>query len=219
MKHTIEETQHVFSYWLKILSTSCVDFDNGEVDAAMLMSVALRNLLKSTKKMTSLMVQLGLEDTLFLDSRKPAQGFSFCTIGSGVHNLTVLYSEDVKILLAALSISLEKDDTCVFRFEPLLARSRACSSQVDFDTWYNQPIYMLNGLSLTRKGLIECISEQDGGAHFDPDLSEEQYVALKQRDALHLIVNGQDVLFENNPAFVSIRQIAYEVLESFKSWL
>lgn len=51
--------------------------------------------------------------------------------------------------------------------------------------------------------------------HFDEGLREQSYVDFRKKNALHIIVNGREMLFCENPAFVSLRQIAYEVLMTF----
>lgn len=215
MKHTKEEAQDVFKYWLARLSQFCGEYDKGDERAALLISTCLRIILKSTKTVTSLIKHLDLEKTLFIDTRKDPKAISFYTIENNVHDLTILQKAGIDIHLLGVNIKSLYNEPH-FRCTPLLGRNNANSQKVPFPEWYEHPVFAIPNFSLTRKKLIESIAEQDGGVHFDSKLTEEAYCALRQEDAFQLNVNGTVVQFENNPAFASIRQIAYEVLQTFK---
>lgn len=82
--------------------------------------------------------------------------------------------------------------------------------------------------SLSRAALLCILCNQDGGAHFDKDLhannkidqkSIDSYKAFRDDQALHLMVNGVDVSFVNDPAYPSVRQIAHEVLASLEEYM
>lgn len=222
-KHTKQETLETFRYLLTRLSQFCDEYDKGDERVALLISNCLRLILKTTIRRTnpikygvkSLIKHLDLENTLFLDTRKNPKSYSFYTIGNNVSNQSILQDAGIDVFL--LGISIENiNGTASFRCTPLLERNNQNSSKISFDDWYDQPVFAIPNFSLTRKQLIESIAEQDGGTHFDDNLTEEAYCALRQGDAFQLNVNGTVVRFENNPAFASIRQIAYEVMKTFE---
>lgn len=225
-KHTKEETLEVFKYWLARLSQFCDEYDKGDERVALLISNCLRLILKTTIRSTnpikygvkSLIKHLDLENTLFSDTRKNPKSYSFYTIGDNVSNQSIL--QDVGIDVYLLGINIENiNGTISFRCCPLLEQNNMNSSKISFDEWYDQPVFAIPNFSLTRKQLVESIAEQDGGTHFDDRLTEEAYCALRQGDAFQLNVNGTIVQFENNPAYASIRQIAYEVLQTFNTFI
>ncbi len=70
-------------------------------------------------------------------------------------------------------------------------------------------------MKMTRKDIIEIVTDKDGGAHLDPKIPEN-YAEFREPTALHFKLNGKDAIFNQNPVYVSLRQIAYELLESLE---
>lgn len=225
--HTRTETEFVFRYLLQRLQKFCSEFDGGDQYAALMISVVLRTLLKTTvnkntgKEITvSVMDQLGLQNTLFYDTRKPEKGISGVTLESGTCNQHISFRGDVSATLLNIRVvpcPNAGPGQCEYHFEPVL--DKFGYRKIKFSEWYEQPVYSICGVPVTRKALIEHISEKEGGAHFDKDLGKQSYVDFREKNALHIIVNGREMLFCENPAFVSLRQIAYEVLMTFRETL
>ena len=218
MKHVQSEVEATFRYWLKRLEKLCEEYDKGDERSALLMSAGLRLLLKTKSRTVSLVDQMGLGSLPFLDSRKSPRGLSFCNVDGGTHNLSVIMTTAVDIYMLGVHIKNSPEGIISYECTPILGRNSFRSSEVSFEEWYNQTVFALPGLVLTRKDLIESIAEQDGGVHFDENLSLEAYCALRRGDAFQWNVNGTIVEFENNPAYASLRQIAYEVLTTFNSF-
>ena len=102
-----------------------------------------------------------------------------------------------------------------FDFLPLLNANRVLK-QTSFNDWYdNDKVLKVGEYEFTRKCCIETVSDKDGGAHFDPTIPIDYYT-LRQPSSLKMIVDGQIVRFNQNPIYVSVRQIAWEVMESLK---
>lgn len=221
--HTNNETVETFRYLLSKLKDLAEDFDKGDHHSVIFMSAALRTMLKTKGKETiSLVDQLGLGETDFFDSRKPEGGICGFMVDGGVSNQTITVPCDISVSLLKSRISYDaKNDNpncCIYHFEPLLDGFSKPSRQ-KFSEWYDQSVYRIGNETLSRKDLIESICDKEGGAHFDKKLGKEPYISFRKGNASHIVVNGKEAIFEENPAFVSLRQIVYEVLLTFKDWL
>lgn len=91
------------------------------------------------------------------------------------------------------------------------------SKYVDFVTWWDRPIFKDSyGCEMTRGKLILTMAEQDGGVHVDPSINST-YAGIAKNNTLGWTANdgaGEYVLKGAERA--SMRQIAYEFLETIK---
>lgn len=199
------------------LKSECDNYDNGNRTHLQIeyMSATLRILLKDSISCISLLEQLKEKENIsFIDSSTQRNTMSFWHIGNNISNLNIVVS-NVYMGLLVKSIFLDSEYKIHYKFEPLLNENKNIEEK-QFDNWYKSEIYNDGTYSITRKKLIETIAEQDGGVHVDTQL-EEDYFLFKKSDSLKTKINGEFVNFDNNPAFVSLRQIAFEVLESLKN--
>lgn len=199
------------------LKSECDNYDNGNRTHLQIeyMSATLRILLKDSRSCISLLEQLKEKENIsFIDSSTQRNTMSFWHIGNNISNLNIVVS-NVYMGLLVKSIFLDSEYKIHYKFEPLLNENKNIEEK-QFDNWYKSEIYNDGTYSITRKKLIETIAEQDGGVHVDTQL-EEDYFLFKKSDSLKTKINGEFVNFDNNPAFVSLRQIAFEVLESLKN--
>ena len=97
--------------------------------------------------------------------------------------------------------------------EPLFDKSAKESKKINFDEWYHQEIYAnaKRSCSISRKDIIESLPENEIGVR-----KNGQYDIFKDSAMLGFYINGNPVRFARNPALVSLRQIAWEVLTSMK---
>ncbi len=85
-----------------------------------------------------------------------------------------------------------------------------------FAMWWGKKVYARAGLG--RRELVLALANTDGGAHVDPRL-EDAYVDLTRRNALgwgYSDSEGRNAPFEGNAARASVRQIAWELLETLR---
>lgn len=85
--------------------------------------------------------------------------------------------------------------------------------------WWNsnKVIVNKNGLAFTRRKLILAVANTDGGAHVDSEFKEDYY-GLSRLNSCGWIYFKDGVDYDlKSPVPASIRQIAHEVLETFKS--
>lgn len=198
---------------LEHLKKECEDFDNGDIYQINIISVSLRKLLKDTKMSKSLLMQLDIKDKVkFINTLIKPKTISFWEL-ENVSNLNIIVSG---IYAGLLRKKIFTNDNIVhFQFAPLLDANNRDATFLDFDSWYNGVIYKDENYEISRKKLIDTIAEQDGGAHYDESI-EESYVKFAEKTSLKINVNGDIVAFDNNPAQISLRQIAYEVITSLE---
>ncbi|MFH0734377.1 MAG: hypothetical protein V1773_06190 [bacterium] len=201
---------------IQFLEKSCREYDNGEINEIKRISVHLRNLLKDSKSVKSALEHLEEKTNLkYWDSS--TKNFGFCNYK--INNMQHCTVFDVGVYMGLVMKEISGiNGSYTYHFSPLF-REPDWQNQgyLDFSRWYSQVIYFdPKGSKITREKLILTVAEQDGGSHFDLKVNDHYY-KFKQKDSLSLIVNGKKVVFENNPAFASLRQIAHELLVSIKN--
>ncbi|MCQ2112306.1 MAG: hypothetical protein MJY95_03070 [Bacteroidaceae bacterium] len=202
-----------FDFNIKMLKQLCNMYDGGEYYAALWIAVVLRTLLKDSTHTNSIFKQLELKDMEFIDTSFPINGCSGWNVGDGVHNL-IVYSNNVFAGLLKKNINISCDKKIHLSFTNR-GNSRLCNKKT-FDDWYDASVFEVKGeseMKLSRKDVIETLAEKEGGAHFDNNTTQ-QYAYFQKGDCLKIIINDEIAIFENNPVFASVRQIAYEVLET-----
>jgi hypothetical protein len=88
--------------------------------------------------------------------------------------------------------------------------------KTEFRQWWNQIVIIDQKKNkFSRKSLVKNVSNQDGGAHVDPELNDA-YADLTRFNSLGwaLISNNIEKKFSTNPELATIRQICHEVLKS-----
>src|SRR5262249_6171302 len=80
--------------------------------------------------------------------------------------------------------------------------------------WWHQEIFRdAQQRVLTRKTLVASLRDQDGGSHFDSDLTEPAYrgVAKENSAGGHFRSKAGDMPVAPGPRLASMRQIAWEL--------
>jgi len=175
----------------------------------------------------------GIRDEVkLLDTTAPRKGFSFFNLGDNVSGLDISYFSNVYGGLVCKDIAIGDGNEYVYQFSPLVSSSlyknyeSKCLEEWRFlsvKEWLEAIVFEVDfgedKWQLNRFELFTNLANKDGGAHYQLDLSSDHkckiYNEFQDTQALHLIVNGVDVCFENTPGHPSIRQMAQEVLVSF----
>lgn len=209
------EIETIFGELTMLLKKLCEIYDEGLTYSAVLISTLLRTLLKDKGNTKSMLMQLNLKDSLkFLDSSTKRGTTSFWEIGENVSNISIctyanFYGGLLKKKIQNLNGELTLD------FLPLLDANRTVR-WLSFDEWYKGTVLESpTPMKMTRKDIIEIVTDKDGGAHIDSKIPEN-YAEFRESTSLHYKLNGKDAIFNQNPVYVSVRQIAYELLESLK---
>ena len=202
---------------IQLLQYYCEQYDNGKKIFVYPMSTTLRILLKDTKKCVSLLKQLNIKDTLlFVDSAHHCKNGVCCwEICENTHNIAAI---DGAVYAGLVAKRLrQQGDTLETTLKPLCQFSNASRPKmVNFDQWYEEEVLDDDTENkMSRKNIIENIAEKAGGCHVDEDMTVEE-ATFRIPEALKIIINGQQVAFTPAPMYVSLRQIAWEVLESLK---
>lgn len=208
---TLEELRALLVEQLGFLDRSNQLFDSGHLDEAKRLAVTLRVLFHQTPRSQSksLIRQLALDNSLtwvdtahHCDPRNilPTSGLAQMSIGgAGVTYVAPL---------------ADHDTTRGLPWSNLPARG----SRAPFSQWWNNVVIVdSERRTFSRQSLVSALANREGGAHVDPG-GDSAYKALASSNSLGWIFNDGRTSrpVDSNPVYPSIRQIAYEVLESVK---
>lgn len=216
VEKNISELQNSFKDQIYFLVKSTDDFDNGDTREIIRTTVHLRNFLKDTNRITSLLAHLDKKDIEFLSSTSKKSD-SNLVIGNGVSGLNIQIQNSIYLGLCTIHIE-SHNNSLEYRFQPLIFQNSSFSARrMSFEEWWNENVYEIESMNIavSRKDIILSIAEKDGGNHIDKDLPFN-YHSFKQRQSEKIIVNQQEIVFRNNPAFATVRQIIYEFFASIK---
>lgn len=208
MKRTRDELLGSFREQVRFLENSCKAFDEGDESEALRIAAVLRILLHDTPKSASLLKQLGLKDTMqFIDSAEP-----FDPVKTGkLHDGRPVFA--VSGMPGFFGISPTRDGTKLIARLSLGIYARGA---VSFDEWWNDGcIPGHNKARHSRSWLIKQMANKEGGAHVDPEITKG-YAELKTTSMGFIVQSNGVQGFINSPADISVRQIAWEVLESLR---
>jgi hypothetical protein len=183
---------------LKFLETSCELYDKGNVTEAIRLAATLRVLLHDTRNSISLLTHLGAKPILLLST-----------------SITFKKPQLLNLPLVRSTIAIPD---CTFKAFPILNTSQR-NDTVNFETWWRKErIIELNAETLHRRELILIAANQDGGAHVDKSLNPTyDKTRLGAGMEVEFVMKGglptKTASFEN-VHYASLRQIAYEVLNS-----
>jgi hypothetical protein len=168
-------------------------FDDGDYAEAKRLAASLRVLLHETKNSKSLLGQLELLDSDFIDTAGDLNPRNMLTECPLLH----------------MRIGAEPD------FAPTLGNVPIPPTPLKFPVWWGKPVFRDDQRkTFSRKDIVLSVANQDGGAHVDPGL-DEPYHRLSRENSLAWTMGTQEGRRPaKNPVPASIRQITYEVLQS-----
>ena len=186
---------------LQFLESSAAAFDAGHIGEAKRMAVSLRVLFHETAQSHSILAQLGERQRPMFDSSHPYNPNNDLS-HHGLVAMRITGGEDARF------------------FAPLGDRAIA-PRPTRFGNWWEKDIVIKEGQSgktYTRRSLVLFAANKDGGAHVDPHL-DASFEGLKDGSGIGWAVTGfssqADGSFIPDVQAHSIRQIAYEVLQTF----
>ena len=185
-KHLVEQ--------IRFLKTSANLYDKGDTSEAKRMALTIRLLLHDTSSSKSLLAQLGSKSIKFVDSATDWNPKNLISH----HGLVMLKAGTAGAFVPKIDLP--------FRQPPSLD---------EFDPWWTKVVIVDSHKNkFSRKDLILSITNKDGGAHIDPEL-EESYAELTRFNSVGWMVIENCVKRElTGVELASIREIAWEVLES-----
>lgn len=192
VKQTISELEeHLRDHFL-FLRASSEAFDAGRTGEAKRIAVSLRVMFHDTKTSHSLLGQLNRLSGHFISTAMPHAPENQSTHGGLI--MTAMKGN-------ATTYNAPLDESITFRW-------------LAFDEWWTEVVFVDDRREvLTRRNLVRAVSDQDGGAHVDPSLSET-YARLSRHNSLGWVINPGDYSIPNAER-AAVRQISHEVLKTF----
>jgi hypothetical protein len=175
------------------LEKSAELFDDGDYTEAKRLAASLRVLLHESKNSKSLLGQLGLLGLDFIDTAGDLNPRNMLT--------------EYPLLLMQLGGGGD--------FAPTLGHIPIPPTPLKFPVWWDKPVFRDNQRkTFSRKHIVLSVANQDGGAHVDPGLDEPYHRLSRENSLAWTMGTAEGRRPAQNPVPASIRQIAYEVLQS-----
>lgn len=215
-----EEWLKLFEEQVQTINQLCELYDKGTPYNASLIAITLRNILGRRNLQHSLWELKNGHDCLFCDSAadriKGPQNYtvkpSYDAQGRLIlPNVVITGTEKVYDGFLRKVISQEGE----YNLYPLLDERKEKVKWKTFEEWINQVIFAVNDVTFTRKQAIEIVAGYEGNLS---GALPDNYALFRTPTALQILVNGRPVRFNQNPVFVSIRQIAWEIIVTLNKY-
>lgn len=226
-----QEVVDVFEYNISMLKHLCAEFDNGRTESALWIAVILRTLLYTHYNTEGISTSLSIIDQLkemdskydfaFLSTSFPcpevnsfAQGWQLGDDVCGIHIATA------SVYAGLIVKTIRCSDHGVGYIADMAMKAAAfeyTNHWLPLDRWMAEIVFCdnSNGIRMSRLDVIRMIANKDGGAHFDPNVPVK-YDTFRHPELFTVHFGETEVPFSSNPVYLSVRQIAWEVLESVK---
>ncbi len=214
-----EELEKLFDEQIHALRLLSELYDSGNAYIAPFIGIVIRNIFEELNHKHSLWELKFGTDKLFCDSvtekTHSPQNYTISPIYNSegsmqLPNIVITGTGIVYDGFLKKVISKEGE----YNLYPLLDERKDKVKWKTFDDWMNQVIFAVDDVTFTRKQAIEIVADSEGNLS---GTLPDNYVLFRAPTALRIHVNGQFVRFNQNPVFVSIRQIAWEIQETLKN--
>lgn len=207
---TNQEFQESLNEQLYFLEASIFSYSEIEFEAKRV-ATAIRILIHDTNNSISLLNSLNQKNTLkFINSASPNDG--------KLHSMTGMVGVRGSNLnqYFGLIAKNKKDNKLIAvpLFQQHLPEWHKSYEELNFSDWWELEIINIDGVGVTRKGLILNIVNKDGGAHVDHALPEEYHEIKSSK--LKLNIKGIETEFAKNVVYASVVQIGWELLNSIR---
>jgi hypothetical protein len=183
---------------LRFLHASCREYDAGHADEAVRIATALRVMFHRTASSTSLLAHLGATATPMLS-----------TCAHRPRSNRVFWPG-----LFRVEMDVEK---VTMRCLPYLGSRPIAHRTIPFCAWWEETVLFAQSRRITRRSLTLDAANKDGGAHVDATLTPD-YQWMVDGSGMKLTREFADGLRvetgADHPHLASLRQIAFEVLNS-----
>ena len=198
---TRHETVDALETQLLALRASCDSYDRGNKWEAMRLASSVYIMLHDGgKRNKSILTQLGIRDKIrYISSARPIDPRNLMSEHSlvGLH-----FVKDAAGARAEYIPMLEKSMLFVSLREEPLSR------------WFAEGIVRdASRRILTRKNLIYSLRDQDGGSHFDEELTDDAYIGISRDNSMgmHVFDGAKSEPVSPFPHLASMRQVAWEI--------
>jgi len=197
-----EESLNELNEQLAALKSSNAAYDAGEVWEAKRLATTAYTLLHDGRGRTkSLLSQLGILDQMeFLASAPPINPDNLAS--------------DFPLVIIRMTVN-----PASATYLPRLEDGPPLRQWLPFADWWAQIILKdQRGLSLTRKDLVLTLRDQEGGSHFDAELTNPAYISAKEGNMGWVLVTPEgSQSIDPGPQFATMRQIAWELEQSINN--
>ena len=223
-----QELVDVFKYNMSMLRHLCEEFDQGRIEAALWIAVILRTLLHTNYDNHGHATSLSIIDQLkamdskynvdFLSTAFPRpmagvflQGWNIGDHVCGIH----ISTSSVYTGLLINTIKCKEGGGYMADAEKKADKHTQVNKLLPFSQWWSEIVFSdsVANQQMSRWDVVRMISNKDGGAHFDPNVPV-QYDTFRHPDLFEVYFGTTKVSFSKNPVYVSVRQIAWEVMKS-----
>lgn len=182
---------------LRLLQKSCAEYDGGDTDEAGRIATIIRILAHDHGQSRSLLGQLSMKGIPFIASAPEISG---------------------RNLLSDAPLTKVRMTSAGADYHPLLDDGPPYPPRpISFDNWWNEAVIRLSDDSrLTRGELVLMMTNQDGGAHVDPEIDALYHRVAKANGLGFGWISGErsgDVI---GGAAATVRQIAFELEKSIR---
>lgn len=213
---------------MRYLERSCRDFDSGAHDEAPRIATTIRVLVHDTPQSTSLLTHLGFKNQLrYVDTGVYREAFDIAL----ATEVAKKFPKNKIVAKSPRDVGLVETgqigDGPIGWYAPLvLQRWRAGTPPYiatkglsTFSEWWETPLVESSTQkSFSRAHLVKIMANQAGGAHVDAGLDAD-YADLCIDPQGALVISSKPMMLgdpipdiENNIAFASVRQIAFELM-------
>ena len=196
------------------LKSSAAAYDAGNEAEAKRLASTIRLLVHDTGRSTSLLTQLKVKDlVLFLDTAGPVSMANMMTTMG----------------LLMLQLRTTEGEPPQGSYLPVRSEGPRQHCWLPFAHWWDDPVSRLpqQDLNISRRDYVLDVADKEGGAHFDPEGSPI-YRAISRDNGFNWTVGhkneetGEDVNLgrpSNDPTFAAVRQVTFELIETFDAHL
>lgn len=195
-----EELTRQLHRQLKYLEKSSREYDNGDLDEALRIAVALRVLFHDTEKSTSLLTLLNQKQQLYI-----------------ISTLQTIEEQRKEYLQKYGMIITSYNPPIMYvngeRRPPL--DSWGIKKFLTAESWWKEKILKINDEEYSRKDIVTLAANKDGGAHVELKLNNKTKLLKNGTGRVEYRTGSEKMnneLLDNH--FLFLRQFAHEVLSS-----
>lgn len=197
------------------LERSSASFDEGNEDEGERLALATRVLLHDTSHSHSLLGQLGVKGALLYTDTSIHQEQETKYLGGGRYSTTAIAHAG----LVSMRAEVGPEGASSWGYAPVLATEspERVNRPAPFQPWWENPILTdTAGEPVTRKSVTLAVAKKDGGAHVTRAIPEA-FRRLSSGASMPFQAGSGDELADiPGVVMATMRQIAFELLDSFQ---
>ena len=196
------ELREAFEVQKSALMASCSAYDEGEKWEALRLATAIYILVRDGgKKNRSILTQMGKRNSM--EFAVP--------ISTG--------ADDPRNLLSYTPLVMIQMGGGGVNFKPRLSEFPSGRRMPQFDEWWDHDLIYISGDNrrrMTRKKLVFALRNLDGGAHYDEEILDPNYIEMTRGKSWVAVSPDGTKRPVRQLELASMRQIAWEVLDSLE---